>query len=272
MGGPGGVFSPEEVFDAGLTAQMRGDLDTAVARFEEVLAHHPHYVQAYLQLGKCEMRRGDLAAALVMLRRGLKKAPQSTPLLAELGFLQLVSGDDQRAEKVLTAASKMAKRNARALQGLGWLYVRRREWGRAAKVLDRLLGVSSRNFAGHFLMAQVHEAAGRVADAHQEWSVAEEICRQMIKTMDEPVAAEFYLGEIMQQTRTWEMAREHYEAAAEHAPADAGGYVFGLGLAVPWRVILERAALACDETGEAERAGAWRARLPESAEEGSAHG
>ena len=252
----------EEMFDAALSAKMRGELDKAVEGFTAVLRQYPHHVQAFLQLGKCEILRGNVPAAMNVFRAGVKVSQTSAPLLAELGFLLLVTDDDQRAHKVLLAARKMSKRNVRALTGLAWIHVRRQTWGKAIAALEELSAVAGSSFAAHYLMAQVHEALGKIADAQREWFLTEDICREMIKVTDGQVAAHYFLGDILRVTRDWSAAREDFEAAAEQAPAGGEGYVFGLGLAVRWATVLETAATACAEAGDAERAAAWRARLP----------
>lgn len=260
------VFTDEDPFDAGLTAGMRGDLETAIAYFIQVLKREPHNAQAFLQLGKCETRRGNLRTAMESYRRGIKVAPQSAPLFAELGFLQLVTGDTERAHKVLMAARKLAKRNTRALSALAWLHVRRERWAQALATVQELLAVSNSNFAAHYLLAQVHEALGSIGDAHQEWLLTEEICRKMIAADERQVPAHYYLGEILWSTRTWAAGRESYEAAAAHAPDGAGGYLFGMGLAVSWVTVLTTAATACAESGDDAQAQVWRARVPAEAQ------
>ncbi len=266
MAEPDAIFGDDDPFDAGLTAQMRGDVDRAIACFIEVLKQDPQNGQAYLQLGKCEMRRGDLRTAMEAFRRGIKVAPKSPALLAELGFLQLATGDARRAQKVLTAARQLAARNVRALSGLAWLLVQRQAWTQALAVIQDLLAASASNFAGHYLLAQVHEALGSMGDAHQEWLLTEEICRGMIGAAEGQAAAHYYLGEIMRVTRTWAAAREHFEAAAAHAPEDAQGYLFGMGLAVPWTTVLAAAGTACAEDGDEAQAEAWLHRLPAEAQ------
>lgn len=253
--------SADHLFDTALSAKLRGDVEAAVEGFQQVLSAYPHHVQAYLQLGKCEIQRGDAEAALTALRRGAKVSQRSAPLLAELGFLQLVTGDRERAEKVLGAARRLAKRNVRALTGLAWLHMQRREWGKALGLLDELLAVSGSSFAAHYFLAQVHEVLGKIGDAQQEWFLVENICREMIEVTDGQVAAHYYLGETLRVTRTWAAAREDFDTAARHAPADGSGYLFGMGLAVPWGAVLEAAATACDEDGDATQAAAWRAGL-----------
>lgn len=256
------TLSADDAFDAGLTAQMRGDVDAAIACFVQVLKQKPRHPQAYLQLGKCEIRRGDLRTAMEAFRRGIRVAPRSAPLLAELGFLQLVTGDAHRAEQVLKAALRASKRNVRALQSLAWLHVHHQAWGPALAALRDLLAVSGSSFAGHYLMAQAQEALGNMADAHQEWLLTEDMCRKMIGATEGHVAAHYYLGEIMRSTRTWTAARADYEAAAGHAPAGAAGFLFGMGLAVPWSTVIAAAAQACAADGDTVQAEAWKQRLP----------
>ena len=51
-------------FDEGLTAQMRGDLESAITIFERVIEERPKDPSAYHQVGRCHMKRGAFEKVL----------------------------------------------------------------------------------------------------------------------------------------------------------------------------------------------------------------
>ena len=250
----------EEVFDAGLTALMRGQLTEAAEQFQQVLAVRPHYGPAYLQLGRCEWRRGDVHKALEIMRAGLKVAGNSANLRAEVGFAFLVLGDMRKAVVALTGAQRLSRKNIRALQGLAWLYVEEEAWGKALSALHELQAVSGANFAAHYLMARVQDQLHNSEEAQREWFQAEGVCREKIKHADGQAAAQYFLGEILHALQGWDAGREHYEAAADMVTADEP-YLFGMGLVVPATKVLEQAAAACAACGDKPRALHWTEKL-----------
>lgn len=105
----------------GNVAKLRGDVDGAATRFEEVLAlarargHEPQVAIASHNLGSVEARRGDHRAAeahyrealAINRRRGNRRSVVRN--LVNLGNLALYQGDGERAERTFAEGLELAR-------------------------------------------------------------------------------------------------------------------------------------------------------------------
>ncbi len=74
-------------FDVALAAHQRGDLDAAVAGYDEVLRIAPSHMDALNNLAGIHGQRGDLQSARALLERARAVEPAHVGVLANLGNL-----------------------------------------------------------------------------------------------------------------------------------------------------------------------------------------
>ncbi len=67
----------QQSIDAAEAAAARGELDTAIAGFTDLLARVPALSMVYLRLGALQERKGDAAAALAAYRRLAELEPEN---------------------------------------------------------------------------------------------------------------------------------------------------------------------------------------------------
>ena len=112
-----------------------GQYDTARTRLEQILAHHPDYVEGLRLLAGTRLALGQSEAAEALLRHALELDPNWPPTLTTLAELLLASGRAAEAEPLLQRAAGGSPADPRA----AWVLARRySESGRAAEAVALL--------------------------------------------------------------------------------------------------------------------------------------
>src|SRR5262249_11330975 len=78
----------------GVLAVESGDLDRAVALFQEALAVDPAYHEAWLNLAVAEVRRGHADMARAELREVVRRRPDPALAAKAKAFLREIGGAD----------------------------------------------------------------------------------------------------------------------------------------------------------------------------------
>jgi tetratricopeptide (TPR) repeat protein len=146
-------------------AHRAGDLATAAAGYQTVLARAPDNVDAAHYLGMVEYQRGDLAAAAARVGTAARARPQDPAILANLGLIQLAAGQLDPAARALSASLRLAPDQPEAWHTLGLV---RQGQGHTAHA------------------AECHRRVLELAPGHREARLA--LVRSLIGD-DEPMAA-----------------------------------------------------------------------------------
>jgi tetratricopeptide (TPR) repeat protein len=103
---------PEQLFRQAVAAQKRGDLDTAIRTYRELLAQQPNIVEVRANLGAALSQEGryDEAIAEYKAALALKDVPQ---LHMNLGLAYYKKGDFVSAEREFAPLLKLAPDNAK---------------------------------------------------------------------------------------------------------------------------------------------------------------
>jgi tetratricopeptide (TPR) repeat protein len=99
--------TPEDALvlvQAGVDAESRRDIDTAIADYRKATELAPAFGVAFLRLGNVYMQERDYAAALPPLRKAVELTPGSIPAQQLLGFALLTQGYAAEAIPHLDAA------------------------------------------------------------------------------------------------------------------------------------------------------------------------
>ncbi len=121
-------------------AHRAGDLATAAAGYQSVLAREPDNVDAAHYLGMVDYQRGDLAAAATRASVGAARArPQDPAILANLGLIQLAAGQLDPAARAASASLRLAPDQPEAWHTLGLVRQRQGQTAPAAECHRRTL-------------------------------------------------------------------------------------------------------------------------------------
>jgi anaphase-promoting complex subunit 3 len=216
-------------FDEGLTAQMRGDFESAIAIFERVTEAHPTNAAAHHQTGRCHMKLGDFAKAIGCLETTIRLGPKRIAARLDLGMLYLVVEDVPRAKVQFLRALALNNSNVKAMAGLGIVRYHEKDFGKAISQFQDACELNPANFACHYYMAKVHKALQNPAGVQEEALKSAAICQGLIRTRPEQPEGYFFLAETFVLQGDYRPALQNYLIAKDFSP-EGVMHFFAFGL------------------------------------------
>lgn len=89
---------PQDQYDDAMFAFSQGDYDSAIEKFEVMLAADPNYFDAQLALGMAYYRKGDFARAIEEGHKAEKLRPNEQLVHTNLSLFYMKAGDKKTAE------------------------------------------------------------------------------------------------------------------------------------------------------------------------------
>jgi tetratricopeptide (TPR) repeat protein len=205
-------------FDEGLTAQMRGDLDTAIAIFERVVKESPGNAAAHHQLGRCQMKLGDFQGALEEIETAIRLSPDRIAARLDLGALYLAIGDTAKAKVQFMRALNINESNVKAMAGLGAVYYREEDVGKAISQLQSACTLNPSNFLCHFYLAKIHKGLKNPGAMAEEALKSGAICQGLIRTRPEQPEGYYFLAQTFEVQEEHRPALQNYLIAKDFSP------------------------------------------------------
>jgi tetratricopeptide (TPR) repeat protein len=91
-------MSLQEQYDDAMFDFSQGEFDSAIAKFEGILAKDPAHFDAQLSLGMAHYRKGDFAKAIEEGHKAEKLRPHEQLVHTNLSLFYMKSGDKKTAE------------------------------------------------------------------------------------------------------------------------------------------------------------------------------
>ena len=88
----------QDQYDDAMFDYTTGDYDSAIAKFEQILAAHPEHFDAQLSIAMCYYRKGDYARAIAEGHKAEKLKPNEQLVHTNLSLFYMKSGDKKTAE------------------------------------------------------------------------------------------------------------------------------------------------------------------------------
>jgi tetratricopeptide (TPR) repeat protein len=232
---PPQVSTAMEHVRAGVEAHQSGQLDSAIAEFQQATELDPQLALAFVDLGAMYVEKRDFGAAIAPLKRALELNPNVAGAHQLLGYALLGQGypteaiphfeqahDDDTLGIALLEAGDYARAVPLLQKSLAknpndpdLLY----DYGRASgllskQVFDDLEARFPNSPRSHQMMAQNYAALRDVPNAEKEY-------REALRLRPEISGLHLELGEVYARAQQWDQAEQEYRAETQIQPGNA---------------------------------------------------
>ena len=204
--------SPEvqKLYQQAHDAQGRGDIATAIERYQDILKVSPRLVQAYNNLGMLYYQKHDYAQAEAVLEKGVKVDPKAVTMSALLGSTEYAMGKYAQARPHLEAAVKGNPNDDFARAQYGRALFKLKNYEEAVEQFHVLVTHNPKDQDAWYQLGQAHlqlseMALHKVSEIDPNSALSQEVA-----------------GEIMQDMGNSDGALIAYKKAVEIAPREPG--------------------------------------------------
>ncbi|HEU4401939.1 MAG TPA: tetratricopeptide repeat protein [Candidatus Polarisedimenticolia bacterium] len=161
-------FDRERFNDYGIGMLLQGDLVSARAAFEKVIAIDPRYADGYVNLGRVLVQEGDHEAALPLLERALALDPRLGSGHYFLALALKARGRYDDALEHLRAAADRFPRDRVVRNQIGRILFLKRRHAEAIAEFERTLRIDPEDLTAHYNLMLCYRALGDEADEKRE--------------------------------------------------------------------------------------------------------
>lgn len=208
--------NPDQLFRDAIDAQQRGDFETAIRDYREVLELRPKTVEARVNLGAALAHEGQFDAAIAEYRSALSGLSDKSAVLMDLALAYYKKGDWENARDQFQPLQRAQPNNARIAILLGDTYLRLKEPSAAVTLLTPLEGDNSQNMDLEYVLGSALIQTGQ----RREGVVHVEKSAQGGNSADAYMLA----GSTLLQINEFEQARRDLDAALRLDPKLPGIY------------------------------------------------
>src|ERR1044072_5902536 len=224
---------PVRLFERGQSAHARGEIEKALAFYEQALKVRPEFPEAEFQRGNVLASLGRLADAEAAFRRAISyKKNWSLPYTA-LGIVLVRQNHDKEAEQFFNQALTSDTKDNVALRMLSDLRLRAGDTKSALDFAKRATANPEAPASAWVSLALAEKANGNTAGAKAA-------LEHVLANEPENVAALMERADLFTDEKNFELAIADLKAAAKLKPAD--------------KAVLSRLAYALQQAGKTEEA------------------
>lgn len=202
----------QALYLAAKTAQDRGDLAEAEAKYEQILRVAPNLAAAYNNLGALYFRERDYLKAAAVLEKGLNVNPGMASARALLGISLFNAGEYAKARPSLEAAVRANPADVNARLFLAKDLTKLALFAAASVELEKLGQQNPKNQEVWYLLAKLH------------MRMSEEALARMNAIDSNSALAHQLSGEVMESMNNYDGAVVELKKAVELAPAVPGNH------------------------------------------------
>jgi tetratricopeptide (TPR) repeat protein len=191
-----------------------GNLDVAIAEFQQAVEIDPDYTDAWVQLGYAQREKDQPEAARDAFQRALQLEPDQADLYFELGEIYRRQQQWDKAASMYRQTLRVAPDSAAAYKQLGWLAGQRDRWQEAIRYYEQGLEINPEDDQLHTQLAEAFEASRDYAAATDHYQLALILNPQFTD-------AYLGLGRIAETQRDRQAAAAYYLQALRLAPDSA---------------------------------------------------
>jgi tetratricopeptide (TPR) repeat protein len=139
MAANGGERTVEAYFELATKAGQRGQLDKAIAAFNEVIQIAPHYADAHYNLGITLKAKGDFDAAIDAFNQAIRIDPEHAEAYFSLGVAFKAKGECDAAIDAYNQAIRINPDDAEFHTNLGNAFLGKRDFNAAIDAFNNAL-------------------------------------------------------------------------------------------------------------------------------------
>lgn len=206
----------DQIFSSAIEAQQRGDYQTAIREYRQLLELRPNTVEAKVNLGAALVHVGDFDAAIAMYKSALPLVSQKNAVLLDIALAYYKKGDFAHAGEQFEGLHAAQPRDVRIAILLSDTDVRLGKFGTALAVLEPLAQGNSDNLDFQYAYGSALIKAGKRRDGVER---IEKVAR-----LGHSADAYMLAGSALLDLNEFESARRDLDAALALNPKLPGLY------------------------------------------------
>ena len=226
----------------GLALRKQGQLEEAIADYQQALRARPQFPDALMNLGEVYMIENRPEEAVVSLEEAVRLSPAAAEIRTNLGNALNTTGKNAAAEVQYREALRLEPDSPEAHTGLAAVLADQDRGDEAIRELREAIRLRPGYADGHYSLAGLLVAAGRMEDALGEYA-------ETVRLSPDDAEAHRGFGVALAAQGSLNKALEEFEACVRLKPGDAQ-YRFNLATALAY---LERTDEAIAQLSEAIR-------------------
>lgn len=201
---------PDQLLGSAIQAQQRGDYQSAITQYREVLKLRPDNVEAKVNLGASLAHVGQFDDAIAMYKSVLPSLKDKNMVLLNLGLAYYKKGDLQNAREQFTTLHQSSPNNVQVAILLGDTEIKLGDAQSAATMLEPLEKANARNPDFEYVLGLAMIQAGRKRDGVPRMERAAELGN----------SGDAYMvaGAALMDLNEFEQARHDLEIALQLSP------------------------------------------------------
>ncbi len=206
----------DQIFSSAIEAQQRGDYQTAIREYRQLLELRPNTVEAKVNLGAALVHMGDFDAAIAMYKSALPLVSQKNAVLLDIALAYYKKGDFAHAGEQFEGLHAAQPRDVRIAILLSDTDLRLGKSGTALAVLEPLAQGNSDNLDFQYAYGSALIKAGKRRDGVER---IEKVAR-----LGHSADAYMLAGSALLDLNEFESARRDLDAALALNPKLPGLY------------------------------------------------
>jgi len=210
-------IDPDAHFTRGNIFMIRGDGNTAVAEFRNVIREKHQFIPGHIRLADAHLLNKEYELAESTLQSVLKQAPESREILRALARLSAERQNYEEAGRRLLEFLKINPDDPEILMDLGDLYLMQRDYRRAGEAYREVRKMAPQMPAGYARLANLYQVQGNLNKAAEE-------LEQALKLEPESIALSSALVQILIQQTKFARAAVLMEQRIKKNPQEVSAY------------------------------------------------
>jgi len=216
--------SYEAYYNLGTTFLGQGEIDKAIAHFNETLKIVPDYTDAYNNMGNAFMKRGDFKMALKNYNEAIRIEPDNPEFHNNAGVALEMSGDIPGAIRHYQEALRIAPGLGKAYNNMGNALKLQGELDTSEQYFKEAIEKEPWNARFHNDLGVVLDSRGKLDEAIGQY-------KEALRLAPDYAKAHYNLGNVYRRQRRLDQAIHHLSEAVRIEPKNAE-YHNNLGVAV----------------------------------------